>query len=383
MKEDHGGKHSSSEEIEKIKVEMIAQDHRVFASLARYFIESKKWEKDDPRHDAVKTALIYSIFSPAVIAVGGGGIAFISLIVLLWQNVILLKQNEIAVNQNVLIESQNGYLKEQISANNAQWSDQQRMSAISVLYDTKPCNNYSGKSCNAYGYHARVQALKNLYLIQMKSDACAEIKCKAIFQDVGIRFFKMSEFSFERVEFLESDLRNTDFFKMKMNGFEVVNTFLDNASFSNVEMKNCVIKNPFAEKPPVLSSSINVTYSSVDFYSANLQGCQFDGMISSHRYCFFASNLTESKFSPGSDMKNFIFEYSDLTGVDFSKTVGLNPKNIESSCSRGGTKLPFNMELKKCEYDLSGKLIKRNEENSVCSVGEVLRRSDMPKVLDL
>lgn len=339
----------NSAEIEKLRSELIAQDHRLFTTLRRYFVERKTWPKDDPRHAAVKMALIYAFFSPAAIAVGGGGIALASLGVLLWQNSILIDQNALAAKQNHLIASQNAFLQEQIKSNNRQWLEERKASLLSIIYDKKECHHDDKKECPASNVIARVNAIVGLHSI--KSEECYESNC----------VFSMQNVDLNEAEFIDHDLKNTAFYKSELNdarfhrveapAIKITRSDASDIRFYFSNISNCKIELTAFGKDRV---------SYAEFHMSNLSNCRITIPSRSYKACFTGSNLTGAVISrglprfswPGVKEKieqDYDFSFTNITNADLSGLEFLEPDQFIGACSNGGTKLSFSSLLPKCK----------------------------------
>jgi uncharacterized protein YjbI with pentapeptide repeats len=352
----------NSNEIEQLRAELIAQDHRLFTTLRRYFIERKTWPKDDPRHAAVKMALIYAFFSPAAIAVGGGGIALASLGVLLWQNSILL-------DQNGLISSQNSFMQEQIRSNNRQWTAERKASLLSIIYDKKPCEEDEDKECPkgyicikrerkecpASNLVARTNAVESY--IRIKKEECVRPECRVEISNLELKGAYFSSGNMQNVTLAESDLRGVDFNDFYAPGIKIIRSSTNHTNFKKSTITGCEIY--------LNNSSMDddrfgmaLTRGFYQFSSSDLDQCKItipDGHGTA--VCFNGSNLTGIKLKISNDnelmwgnsyLEFLDFSYANISSVDLSNFHELNKDQFVGACSDGGEKLPFKISLPKC-----------------------------------
>lgn len=83
------------DQLDRIEKELIEQEHRPIKLISNFIDRKEKWPDDESKQRSAKKALIWRFFfSPAVIAVAGGGIALLTFAALVWQNIIMKEQNE-------------------------------------------------------------------------------------------------------------------------------------------------------------------------------------------------------------------------------------------------------------------------------------------------
>ena len=357
MEDNHTESDQHSTEIEQLRAELIAQDHRLFTTLRRYFIERKTWPKDDLRHAAVKLALIYAFFSPATIAIGGSVVALASLGVLLWQNSIL-------IDQNGLIASQNEFMQEQIKSNNRQWLAERKASLLSILYDTKQCIDDEKKECPISSINARIEAVSSLN--SLEKDQCKSKKCTLSLDKVNLSGAKLNGINLDEVNFYLSDLSETEFSLVRADNIKITNSKVMDMRFKRSNINNCIIQiNKYGDKE-------NNNYA--EFSSSDLINCKIELPIVNFEACFSGSNLTGASITvglvpPADEYKkenDYNFLNANLTGANLSQLRSLQPYQLQGACSNGGTELPFEFEfeLPLCRHKNHGQ---KNPSDDDCS----------------
>ena len=114
------GAEELGESVDALRAELVAQDHRILPTLRRFFWDRKTWPADDPRHRAVKLALVHQLFfSPTSFALGGAVIA-----VLTWATLI---------QQNGLLHQQIVREQEQSQLYRLQWAQEREVEYLKVL----------------------------------------------------------------------------------------------------------------------------------------------------------------------------------------------------------------------------------------------------------
>lgn len=84
-----------------LECRLLAQEHRTYHVLKNFFIERSKWPRNDPRRDAVCSALLWRLISPGTVAASSASIAaVITVFALLWQNHLFREQNQLFREQN-------------------------------------------------------------------------------------------------------------------------------------------------------------------------------------------------------------------------------------------------------------------------------------------
>ncbi|MDC8015179.1 pentapeptide repeat-containing protein [Tahibacter soli] len=89
----------------ELETKLLEQEHRSIRVIQNY-LQRKQWTIDDPRRAAVRSALLWWVFSPASAATAGGALAVGTLLMMYAQTALLREQNEAFREQNGKIQSQ-------------------------------------------------------------------------------------------------------------------------------------------------------------------------------------------------------------------------------------------------------------------------------------
>lgn len=106
-------------EMDELRTALIEQEHRAPQVYWRA-VESFGWEKGDPRRDAARRAVVWRIFAPATLAIGGAGLFT------------MLTYCE--------LRTQNGFIQAQVDLQSQQYISTQRASLVATLYEMRECD---------------------------------------------------------------------------------------------------------------------------------------------------------------------------------------------------------------------------------------------------
>ncbi|MEQ5789748.1 pentapeptide repeat-containing protein [Muricauda sp. NFXS6] len=211
------------EQLDKVERELIEQEHRPIKLIANFIDRKEKWPNDKGKQrSAVKAILWRLFFSPAVIAITGGGIAICSLIV-------LICQNDILISQNKLIKDQNEFFRKQILGDDIR---EARRNLYSLDPTTDKSSSFITESLFDYIEYSRLldpsDSIKILTLTGLNLS-------KSDLSNQELRYLDFQG------TFLPPIIKNTDFTGTTIRPFilnrkEVPNHKIPNILFENCEM---------------------------------------------------------------------------------------------------------------------------------------------------
>ena len=168
------------------------QEHRL-THVVYNFIRRRSLSKDDPRREAAVWALVFRLFAPSTIVLGGGGV------------VALLTLLEMSRQTSAIIE-QNQHFQAQIELEREQDYRTGKAQLISIIYGRRVVDG-------AWDYveprRARVEAAAALVLLERARDQTANLSAVG-FAYVDMSGVDLSGTNLSRAELREADLSGAD-----------------------------------------------------------------------------------------------------------------------------------------------------------------------------
>ena len=282
------------DKIKELESKLIEQEHRPY-SLVKNYVNRTKWDKDDPRRRSVKIAFLWRLlYSPGVVAAGGGLIGIIT-VFFLW------KQDKVLRNQNALIENQNIQIKNQTQLIEADRRSAQMFILGDVLSDLntelRDENNILDSLTNTL--QGRIIALSKamkpykflendkittvpispergqLFIALMESklnEADREyIFRSANFNYADLAFTSFSDIPIEGLTLHSADFIDAKFFKNDLNQVTIRSSDLVLTKFYRVDFVDCLF-----EKSDLSTARFDSgTFNSVEFTDCDLREVEF------------------------------------------------------------------------------------------------------------
>ena len=195
-------------EIVRLEAMLIEQDHRLFKAIENFAKSRTDFEEGDPRRRAAIFALLHTIlFSPAVIATGGGLAAALSIGILAYQSHLM---------------------RQQLTSSQDQWDLQHRTELLSILYEKKKCkeqekekiddvsqadgvvvvSSYEEDLCIASNARHRSESAMAFYKLELKriSASCNDVQsCRPNLQGMNLRHVELKNVDIQNMNASKSD----------------------------------------------------------------------------------------------------------------------------------------------------------------------------------
>lgn len=293
----------------EIEARVIEQDHRLPHVISQ-FLARKNFPVEDPRRTAACKALVFAcLFSPTIIAGGGGLLAILSIAILGYQNLLFTKQNSLIEDQNRYFREQNTNLISQLDLQKTQYDNQRRTEVTSILFDyvsENPALIGTADLTNRISKHngrTRSEALREF--ITMERDRGGSIDLSgAILTQLNIVSANLS-----RIETSRETLFRGSQFK------EIV---CEDASFLGVELRSVQIDQ---------GRFFNTTFFGVSFPGSRFADCSF--LFDSRSQLL--TNITKGRRYEGPELNRYGVIFGDFRQSSFNECTFSNAVFISES----------------------------------------------------
>jgi uncharacterized protein YjbI with pentapeptide repeats len=317
---------SMTDNNKEIEAKIIEQDHRFFRVLWTFFVERKKWDKDDPRSKAALHAFIWQFLTPgSVVATGGGLIAIFTLIVLMQQTDLtaqqtesIIKQTDLFEKQNILFKTQNKELKNQITSQNDQYIVNRRTELITYLFDgTLLESSYAcleGRTNNQkkpkFNERIRAEAFIELYSIDKITSEIVKLE-NALLSSIDLRNSNIKNVNLRCADFSNSKLFNNSYIGDSiLTWVNYAGAYIEGSKFKDVDLRWANFNGSTITASRFISiQAKNMVFDNAKISSTNLSNLDLNG----------------STFK-NAVLHNVDFSNSYIDGVDFTGATCRNCK---------------------------------------------------------
>lgn len=236
----------------EIEAKFISQEHRIIPIWLNFWVERKKWHKEDSRRKAASKAFaLFWLPRPSTVIVSGGLIAIFSLY-------FMAKQTDLLNEQNSLIEKQNSLLLEQLKEQQTFVLNSRKTELIMSIYasnETVDDEVLYSKSIASTPPRIRSEALAEYLKLRRAEINQGKIEYRetgqmpvaatlnfgidirwAPLQGISISQLDMSRISLFHTNFQEAKLSYVNFSDSQMEYTNLANTDLTGANLKNTSL---------------------------------------------------------------------------------------------------------------------------------------------------
>lgn len=288
-------RHSIANESTPVELEaaILRQEHRLYP-LLKNFWNRDAYAGDDPRHDAIVSALLWRIVialmpTAAVASVGLAGIAGLWLA---WQaNGLIAEQNQFFDQQNNHFDRQNKLIIEQFEAS-------ERTELLRALYDTTQPTLIEAvmghQETPIATVRSRSEALRAFLELERKSNVRIDLT------EVQLSGTDLQKIDFRGVVLTRAILSRADLYKSNLTEVFINRAILRNANLDEATLVSAELQGADLEGAYMTGDLTNA-----DFSKAILRHARFEGA------CIIGAQFD------GADLANTDFDYASVGNLDW------------------------------------------------------------------
>ncbi|MEM7247432.1 MAG: pentapeptide repeat-containing protein [Acidobacteriota bacterium] len=319
-----GEERSLQSQLDDLKAELIAQDHRTIPAL-KTFLGRKQWEESDPRRRAARDALFWVIFSPVMATVATGGFLITLFAGLTWraterqadearrQAVEAKRQSDAVIEQNTHFQEQLRLQADQIRQERELTNASRRAELLATLYDRRDCRpdelpesekaDWTPEKCPPRA-SARARAEAAVAFWQLEKSAGND---RPRLMSVDLAGARMWRPNLSGATLSLANLSGTHFWEANLSGATLVETRLPRAEFVDADLSGARLWKANLSKAELSFVDLSgADLGEADLSEAGLMGANLSGAV------FLNADLTTAA------LQNANLSGANLEGADCS-----------------------------------------------------------------
>lgn len=280
-----------------LEARFIEQEHRFIKIVQNYFTNRAR-PAGDVRQTSARNALLWHIFSPATVAVAGGGIIAVASLV------ILSIQTGLIAQQNRYFQDQNKAIQDQIEQQASQERDRRRTEVIASIYALKDSPG-GGAGIPSADARTRIEAFREFLTLERARVRALAPKGAATprinLAQVEAGNLNLSQQDFRDVDMQGSNLEGTDFAGSNLQRADLRGSLFARTNFKNADLSgwNCEACNlneaAFAGASLRHATLTSADIANVNFYRADLLGAELTGLRNSESAQWAYANIGKAR----------------------------------------------------------------------------------------